>query len=150
MGAFDYDASAEDEMIHMIEKLGNTSEIAPRILKACAPPLVTAVKYHCSLHRRTGLMGDSVKQTKPKENQYGWMTCVRPTGKSTQYIDDNGKIHDRKGGAVRNMEILAHMEYGTSKQNKTPVLTAAVGDARNEVREAMQEEYNRIVAEAGG
>ncbi len=94
-------------------------------------------------------MADSVKQTKPKENQYGWMTCVRPTGKSTRYIDAHGKLQDRKD-PVRNMEIIAHMEYGTSKQSKTPVLTAAVKDAREEVRAAMQEEYNRIVAEAGG
>ena len=56
---------------------------------------------------------------------------MRPTGR------------DEKG--VRNMEKMVYMEYGTSKQEATPVLSPAVRKAEDPVTEKMQEVFNREV-----
>ena len=41
------------------------------------------------------------------------------------------------------MEKMIYMEYGTSKQKETPVLSPAVRKAEGPVLEKMQEVFNR-------
>ena len=79
------------------------------------------------------------------KNKYGWFVCVRPTGNSTKYMDKNGNTHDRKE-PVRNMEIMAHMEYGTSEINPIPILSKAMKDSEVSVAEKMQEIFNEEVS----
>ena len=46
---------------------------------------------------------------------------------------------------VRNMEKMVYLEYGTSKQRATPVLSKATRRAEKDVISKMQEVFNREV-----
>lgn len=129
MGKFDFEF--DSELVRQLERLSNFDEIAPKILDETVPILEKYVKSETAKHNRTKDMLNSIKKTKANKNKYGWFVTVRPTGK------------DRKG--VRNMEKMAHAEYGTSKQPPTPILTKALNDARQEVTDKMQEIFNEVV-----
>ena len=120
-----------DELEKQILGLDNFDEIAPKIIEASIPVLKKNVITECQKHRRTSSMVDSVKETKSTKGKNGWFSVVRPTGK-----DKNG---------VRNMEKMAHIEYGTSKQAPTPILSVAVDKSAKPIAEIMQEVYNREV-----
>ena len=113
------------------EQLENFEEIAVKILNECVPILEKNVIKECGAHKRTADMMNSVKKTKVTKRQDGFGVVVRPTGK------------DRNG--VRNMEKMAHAEYGTSKQSSTPILSKAITDSQEEITNRMQEIYNREV-----
>ncbi len=128
MGKFDFEISPE--FIKALGRLADVDRIAPKMIDEAMPILVDNVKSELAQHRRTGDMLDSVKKTKANKTKYGgYYAVVRPTGK------------DRKG--VRNMEKLAHAEYGTSKQAPTPILTKAIKDSEPAVLNKMQEVFNR-------
>ena len=76
-------------------------------------------------------MINSIKETKSKKGKNGWFSVVRPTG-----TDMNG---------IRNMEKMAHIEYGTSKQSATPILSVAVSKSQKPIAEVMQKIYNEEV-----
>ncbi len=94
-------------------------KLAPKMIDESMPILEKNLKKELAKHRRTGDMLNSVKKTKAGKNKYGHYAVVRPTGT------------DSKG--VRNMEKLAHAEYGTSKQSPTPILTKAIEDSEKSV-----------------
>lgn len=131
MGKFDF--QIDPEFTKQLERLANFDKIAPKVLDGAVPILERHVKSETAKHKRTGDMVDSVKKTRAIKNKYGWFVTVRPTG-----VDRNG---------VRNMEKMAHAEYGTSKQPPTPILTKAINDATPEVTEKMQEIYNEEVGQ---
>ena len=130
MGKFDFQISLE--FIKQLGKLADVERVAPKMIDEAMPILEANVKKELGNHRRTGDMIDSVKKTKAgKSKRGGYYSVVRPTGK------------DRNG--VRNMEKLAHAEYGTSKQPATPILTKAIKDSEAEVLQKMQEVFEREV-----
>lgn len=143
MGKFDFEFPSE--LTRQLERMENYDSIAPRILNATITILERNLKNELAKHTRTRIMLNSVKKTSAAKNKYGWFICVRPTGMSKSYMDDKGIVRERKE-PVRNMEILAHMEYGTSKQSPVPVLTKANNDSRPEVERRMQEEYEKAVS----
>jgi len=128
MATFEFDY---DKFESQFADLDNFDEIAPKILEQTVPILTAAVKKECENHTRTRDMVNSVKQTKVTKRKDGFGVVVRPTGK------------DSKG--VRNMEKMAHAEYGTSKQPATPILSKAIADSKSAVTEKMQELYNEVV-----
>lgn len=115
--------------------MAEPEEFVCEMLDGAAPILVDALKDESKKHRDTGAMADSIKQevkaTKAKTGAY--ITVVRPTGK------------DKKG--VRNMEKMMYMEYGTSRQVSTPVLSKAVQKSEKQVIEKMREIYNQKVGD---
>ena len=144
MGKFS--AYAEEELAKKLYKLGeDTPRIAKIMLEAAVEPLTKHVKAECRAHRRTGTMEDSVKKTRAYVAKNGaYYIVVRPTGMATEYIDKNGQRKPRKT-PVRNMDIMAHAEFGTSKQAPTPILSKAIADAGPECLNVMQEVFNREV-----
>ena len=102
-----------------------------KCLKNPSQILEKSVRAESAKHRDTGAMEESIKATGANINARGHYICVRPTGR------------DEKG--VRNMEKMVYMEYGTSKQAATPVLSPAVRKAEDPVTEKMQEVFNREV-----
>lgn len=143
MGKFDFEI--DQDFVKKLLELSDPDEYVPQILDSAIPILEESVKSELSKHKRTSQLVNSVKKTKAsKSPNGGYFVCVRPTGKSDSYLDRNGVLRKYKV-PVRNMEILAHLEYGTSKQKPTPILTKAYKDSYNSVMAKMQEEFEKVV-----
>ena len=143
MGKFDFEI--DQDFVKKLLELSDPDEYVPQILDSAIPILEESVKSELSKHKRTSQLINSVKKTKAsKSPNGGYFVCVMPTGKSDSYIDGKGVLRKYKV-PVRNMEILAHLEYGTSKQKPTPILTKAYKDSYNEVMAKMQEEFEKVV-----
>lgn len=125
-----FEINGIDDMMQSLRYL-DAERLAPAMLKEAVPIVKAAVVKRASMHRRTGAMVSSIKETKVTRNQYGYYICVRPTGK------------DEKG--VRNMEKMAVLEYGSGRQAATPVLVPAVRESEEKVLEKMQEVFDREV-----
>lgn len=152
MGKFDFEV--DPEFLRSLGRLADVDRIAPQMIDEAMPILEANVKKELAKHRRTGMMLSSVRKTKAgKSKRGGYYAAVRPTGTSKIYMTESGKIKTRKE-PVRNMEILAHLEYGLKKksgagwrQEPVPILTKAIEDSRNAVYDKMQEVFNREVSE---
>lgn len=143
MGKFAFEI--DQDFVKKLLELSDPDEYVPQILDSAIPILEESVKSELSKYKRTSQLINSVKKTKAsKSPNGGYFVCVRPTGKSDNYIDGKGILRKYKV-PVRNMEILAHLEYGTSKQKPTPILTKAYKDSYNEVMAKMQEEFGKVV-----
>ena len=130
MGKFDFEIP--DDFIKQLGKLADVDRIAPQMIDEAIPKLLDSVKKETAFHKQTGDMYNSIKATKAgKSKNGGYYATVRPTGK------------DKKG--VRNMEKMVYLEYGTSDQPATPVLTKAIKDSEKAVMEKMQAVFNREV-----
>ena len=141
MGKFDFEI--DPVFLRSLGKLAEVENYAPQMIDAATPILEKNIKSALAGHRRTGTMVNSVKRTRAKKAKNGsYLATVRPTGMSRKYIDKHGKVKKRKT-PVRNMEILAHLEYGTKNQAPTPLLTKAVNDCRAECESAMAEVFRR-------
>ena len=125
-----FDIYGIDEFMKEISQI-DIDRIAPKMLEESVPILEKSVRAESAKHRDTGAMEESINATGANINARGHYICVRPTGR------------DEKG--VRNMEKMVYMEYGTSKQEATPVLSPAVRKAEDPVTEKMQEVFNREV-----
>lgn len=122
--------SGLDDLMSQLSSI-EIDRIAPVMLEEAAPILEQNLKSRAAQHKRSGNMASSIKTTKAARNDDGYSICVRPTGK------------DKKG--VRNMEKMVYMEYGTSKQNATPVLVPAIRESERDVAERMQEVFSEEV-----
>jgi len=143
LGKFDFEI--DQNFVKKLLELSDPDEYVPQILDSAIPILEESVKSELSKHKRTSQLINSVKKTKAsKSPNGGYFVCVIPTGKSDNYIDGKGVLRKYKV-PVRNMEILAHLEYGTSKQRPTPILTKAYKDSYNSVMAKMQEEFGKVV-----
>lgn len=130
MGKFSF--NIPDDFVKQLGKLSDIDSIAPQMIDEAMPILAENLKGELAKHKRTGDMLASVKKTKAGKTKYGgYYAVVRPTGK------------DGKG--VRNMEKLAHAEYGTKKQPPTPILTKAIKDSEKAVLSKMQEVFEREI-----
>ena len=117
-----------DELTRLLNSLGNIDDVAPKMIESGLPIVQDELVRRSEEHRDTGEMIASIKPTKTKKTDSGYVGVVRPTGK------------DSKG--VRNMEKMAYLEYGTSVQPPTPVLTPAVASTEKKVVDTMQEVFN--------
>jgi HK97 gp10 family phage protein len=135
----------DSEFLRALGNLADIDRIAPKMLEEAVTILESNVKYEVAKHKRTGNMYKSIRRTKVQRTKSGgYKIVVRPTGKATTYMDDGGKVHERKE-PYRNMAILAHLEYGTSKITSRPILTKAIEDSREAVYTKMREVFNREV-----
>ena len=125
-----FDIYGIDDFMKEISQI-DLDRIAPKMLEESVPILEKSVREESAKHRDTGAMQESIQATGASVNARGHYIWVRPTGR------------DEKG--VRNMEKMVYMEYGTSKQGATPVLSPAVRKAEDKVTDKMQEVFNREV-----
>lgn len=128
MAAFEVEGF--DELIKNLSQL-EFDRIAPGMLEESAPILERNIKSRAQAHVRTGSMSGSISAGKIKKKSDGYSISVRPTGS------------DSKG--VRNMEKMVYLEYGTTKQAATPVLSPAVAASEAPVQQKMQEVFDRHV-----
>lgn len=122
-----------DDLIRELNKASDIDRIAPVMIEEALPILEDSLKetvqQEVNRGYATGELVSSIKKSRSLRNQYGYFGVVRPTGK------------DKKG--VRNMEKLAYLHYGTTKQTARPVVNKAVFHAEQKVVEKMQEVFNR-------
>lgn len=143
MGKFDF--NVPPDFIKLLGNMQDVERIAPKMLDAAAPILERNVRSEAMKHKRTGDMANSIKRKKAARTKSGgYFVSVRPTGLSTRQMGPDGKIRDRKE-PVRNMEILAYLEYGASNMSPTPILTKATSDSEMPVLDKMQETFNQEV-----
>jgi len=130
MAKFDFEISPE--FIKQLGRLADVDRIAPQMIDEAIPILLANVQSETAQHKRSGDMYKSIKPTKAKKTKGGgYFASVRPTGT------------DKKG--VRNMEKMVYLEYGTSQQSPTPILTKAIKDSESAVLKKMQEVFEREV-----
>lgn len=124
-----------DETIRGMEKLGRMDEIAPKAVEEAVPYLEQSMKAQVLLATTgrygTGELVGSIKATKVKQNQYGYYSVVRPTGK------------DKRG--TSNAEKLVNLEYGNSHQIPRPSLQKAVDKVEDTCIDVMEEVIAREV-----
>lgn len=117
----------DDFMKDLFGLSANTMDnLCEDMLSKASPQLEGAMKKRAK--KATGQMAASIKATKPRKNERGYFTVVRPTGK------------DSKGG--RNAEKLAIQEYGTSRQKAEPLLSASVNEVESQVLSTMQKRFD--------
>lgn len=128
MAKFAY--SPPTDFLKQLGKLAKIDEIAPKMVEESVPIVQRNLIRELAWHVDTGELQESIKNTPVKKWKDGGVYAVaRPTGT------------DSKG--VRNMEKLAYMEYGTSKQNAKPVMSTVIGDSEGSVQNKMSEVFKR-------
>lgn len=119
-----------NDLTQELIKISNTDEYMLDIIDKAMPTVVDSLKAHIRARVKdgTGTLVGSVKSTrasKPKNG--GYYAIARPVGK------------DKKG--VRNMEKLAYLEYGTTKQTPRPLLASTKGDVLPKVEEIVRQAF---------
>lgn len=132
-----FEINLASELVRQLQLLEDYDNIAQKMLNAASPILENKVKNEASKHIETGDMHKSIKTKKPTKNKYGWYTVTSATGK------------DEKGDS--NAEKMLHLEYGyEDKSGKhvapKPVMTKAINEAKDEVIEELQKQYNKAVS----
>lgn len=122
-----------DELMQQLQSAGKLDQIAPKMIDESTPileeSLKAAVQQETDKGYATGELVSSIQKSKARMNQYGYFGVVRPRGK-----DKNG---------VRNMEKLAYLHYGTTKQAARPVVNKAVLKVKEKIIDKMQSVYER-------
>ena len=110
-------------------------EAANKALNNAAPEMAESLKHGIRQAAKkgyaTGALENSIVPTKAKKNRYGRFVAVRAVG-----TDDRG---------TRNGEKLAYMEYGTSRQGRSPVLDDAVKRAEAGCMEKIQDTIDKYI-----
>ena len=141
-----------DDLLVQITKMDN-DDVSRRILKESIPILAKSVQDTVRAeHSDTGDLADSIKAFEPYKTKDGvWIASAGATGQAKGQMK-KGKVFARSksgtmtsGQALYNDDKLWFLEYGTSKQPPTPVLTKATNKARADVINKMQEIYNEAV-----
>lgn len=127
-----------EKQLAALERAGKDAAIK-KMLVAGSEPIEKEMKQQCQNHKQSRRMVESIKTTSPKKNEKGYFTVTRPTGKETRQ-GKNGRTH-----TVRNMEKLAYLHYGTTKQPATGIVTKIVNRSQKQAIEAVQRAYNREV-----
>lgn len=138
--SFDFD----EEFYKKLEKLENSETITEKMVNEARPIVVAEMKNELGKYKRTSELVNSVKPSKTKRKVNGTtQTVIRPTGKSTSVIANNGKRYTRTE-SVRNMEKLASLEFGNSRGEKpTPVIEKVVEGTKEKVFNKMVEVFER-------
>lgn len=126
-----FDVTGLEDLVNQISSI-DADRIAPMMLTEASPYLEKNIKSRAAMHNATGSMIASIKPSTVDHDSKGYHICVRPTGK------------DKKG--VRNMEKMVYLEYGTSKQAASPVLSPAVRESESTVISKMEEVFEREIS----
>jgi hypothetical protein len=141
-----------DDLLKQITR-ANDEGLCRKILKDAIPILADSVKSVIRAeHNRSGDLWRSIEAFEPYKTKDGyWVASASPTGKAKGQMK-KGKVFARSksgtmtsGQALYNDDKLWFLEYGTSKQPATPVLTKATNNAYQDVVDKMQQTYNEAV-----
>lgn len=128
MANFSYNPPTD--FLKQLGRLGEIEKVAPMMVDESIPIVRDKLQKEVAYHVRTGSLQASIRSTKAKKLKSGAeYACAMPTGK-----DENG---------VRNMEKFAYLEFGTSKQAATPVISTVLGDTEGSVENKMAFVFRR-------
>lgn len=139
MGKFTFDIPTDLEKQMLALEHSGKDKVIGRILTAGGEKVETEMKRQCSSHKESGSMVKSIRTTKAGKNEKGHFVVTRPTGKEVR------KLKNGRTQIVRNMEKLAYLHYGTSRQPALGIVTKVVNRSREAAVRAMQETYNKEV-----
>ena len=129
MGRFD--VSFDDDFIKALGSLAEVNRYAPKMIEEALPIVRDKLKSKID-HEGHVVYGDLIKSIKCsdiKETSTGYIGHAFPSGTN------------REG--VRNAEALVYLEYGTSTQDATGIITRTLKSCEKEVRAKMQEVFER-------
>lgn len=137
----------DPDFVKSLGRMADVEEYAPKMIDEAIPILEKNFKAEALKHRDTGDMVQSIKSTKAGKSKYGgYYAVTRPTGYASRgWKYSRTKKNAGKQEKLLNMEKLVYLEYGTSDQPATPILTKAINDSEKPVMEKMQEVFNREV-----
>lgn len=137
----------DSEFVKSLGRMADVDEYAPKMIDEAMPILEHNFKTEAMKHKDTGEMVQSIKSTKAGQSKYGgYYAVTRPTGNASRgWKYSRTKKNAGKQEQLRNMEKLVYLEYGTSDQPATPILTKAINDSEQQVMDKMQEVFNREV-----
>lgn len=125
-------ADGVDDLVKDLGKL-EFEKIAPKALKKAEPIMTDKLKASTASHRQTGDMVGSIKAREVKKKGDMIYIFIGPSGKGS-----NG---------TRNMEKMAYLEYGRTRQAATPVVVPAITSAESSVLQAFQQAFDEAVKE---
>ncbi len=137
MAGLSYNPSTK--YIEMLNKLGNDEQVYKNAVKAAGKPLVSKLKQALAPYKDTGTMANSIKSRVKKNKTDGsYFVVARPYG-------------TRKKGkkTIRNMEVFAFNEYGTSKTNARPVIDRVQREAEPEAVREIEVAVEQRIKELG-
>jgi HK97 gp10 family phage protein len=133
MGRFHFEIPKEFQ--EKLQRLENIDEIAPKMIDEATPILEEAIRNRLELHKDTGALQKSLKKIKAKRTK---------SGAYYGSIVFKGKVI-RNGKATSNYLKAIVLEYGSSKQPPRPFIKASIADCEKEVKDKMQEVFEREV-----
>jgi HK97 gp10 family phage protein len=142
-----------EDLFKQLNRLENSDEICRKMLRESVPILAKSLSNTIkATHVDTGDLYRSIEVFEPRKTSEGiWVVSAGPSGKANK-LKKSGKVHKssksgRKssGTALWNSDKLFYLEYGTSKQAPSPIMTKATNDAEQAVIETLQEVFNREV-----
>lgn len=140
-----FDINGFDEMLSVLDRLGQFDRIAPQMMEAGMEILQEEVVNEASKHKDTGEMVESIKPTGISKSANGsYYMCTRPTGYASERKWRNSRKGHGEGSGkqrLRNMEKLLYLEYGVKGRPATPVIKSAVIRAEPGVVSAMRKVF---------
>lgn len=138
MGRLDFDMPD-----NLFEGMENFEEMAISMLNETGPILEKAMKEELvkTGHSDSGDLEKSLKFKKAKRAKTGaYIATVKPAG----YSQAQGKGRKKRKKVANSIKLIA-LEYGTSKQNPTPVIQKAINRCEKECQEKMQQEFEKRI-----
>jgi HK97 gp10 family phage protein len=129
-----------DDFMKKLQSLGaKLDDIAPKMIDGALPILEKSVKRQVSKHKASGDLIESVKISKARAAKNGgYYGSVGFVGYGThKYKNTTQKV-------ANSIKAIA-LEYGTSKQQAQPFLSASVHNVEQDVLQKMQDIFNAEV-----
>ncbi len=132
-----------DDLQAKLNKLGSDEEGYKKVAKAAVKPLKEATESVLRSHIRTGQMVRAIKAKCSKGKDGKYYITAYPVGDR-----DKGTVK-AKGGkrALRNNDVAAFLENGTSKQAATPWMDESARLASANALAAMDAELTKRIDE---
>lgn len=151
-----YTIDGLDEVEKMFQRLGSSSQIGEKAVRAAVPHLLSETKKAVKAAGGTDSLAKSFDATEPRTSQYGTYAVVRPFGrnrkKNTEYVRlaaflEYGTTWPKK---QKDADKIHHgKQRGMPKQDPHPwrdkALHAAEAKCRAAIMEALDKEVDKLI-----
>lgn len=137
MASFEVDNSIAD-MIKKIETFANNEVVYQTMISEGQGIMKSAIEAGARKHIHTGAMASSLRNTKPKQDDKGWVGRVKFTGSDGVVKSKKGQKFDRT-----NWIKAFRIEYGTSKQKAEPFVRPAIQGCQGKIRNKWNEIFDK-------